>query len=140
MIFPQAEIEFLLFMKIPLVIKLNDKDKRNKVLELIKNLYGQKQGSRVWFLHLANKLRTPNFEQSDVDECIFYKDNLIIFFYVDNMILLYLDSKKINETIRQLKQNDIELEDQGSISDYIGIHFTHHDDGSVIMSQPTLID
>ena len=38
--FPQADIEFPLFMKVPPGIKLKGKDKRNKVLELEKNLYG----------------------------------------------------------------------------------------------------
>ena len=140
MAFPQADIEFPLYMKIPPGIKLKGKDKRNKVLELKKNLYGQKQGSRIWFLHLANKLRKLEYEQSEVDECIFYKGDLIIFFYVDDMILLCPDSKKIDEAIKQLKQSDLELEDQGDIADYIGINFTHRDDGTIIMSQPQLID
>jgi len=56
------------------------------------------------------------------------------------MILLCPDSKKIDEAIKQLKQADLELEDQGDISDYIGINFTHRNDGSIIMSQPQLID
>ena len=56
------------------------------------------------------------------------------------MILLCPDSNKINKAIKQLKQSELELEDQGDISDYIGINFTHHKDGTIIMSQPTLID
>ena len=64
-------------------------------------------------IHLAKKLRNLNSEQSEVDECIFYKDYLIIFFYVDDMILLCPDSKKIDEAIKQLKQSDLDLEDQG---------------------------
>ena len=89
-------------MKISPGIKLKGKDKRNKVLELKKNMYGQKQRSRIWFLHLANKLQTLNFEQYEVDECIFYNDDLIIF-YIGDMILLCPDSKKIDEAINQLK-------------------------------------
>ena len=111
MVFPQADIEFPLFMKIPPGIKLKGKDKRNKVLELKKNLYGQRQGSRVWSLHLANKLRKLNFQQSDADECIFYRDDIIFFFYVDDMILLCPDSNKIDKAIKQLKQSELELED-----------------------------
>ena len=100
--FPQTDIEFPLYMKISPGIKLKGKDKRNKVLELKKNMYGQNQRSRIWFLHLANKLQTLNFEQYEVDECIFYNDDLIIF-YVGDMILLCPDSKKIDEAINQLK-------------------------------------
>ena len=87
------------------------------MLEFKKNLYGQKQGSRIWFLHLANKLRRLNFEQSEVDGCIFYKGDLIVFFYVDDMILLCPDSNKIDEATQQLKQSNPEIEDQGDISD-----------------------
>ena len=41
MVFPQSEIELPLFMKILPGIKVKGKDKRNKVLEPKKNIYGQ---------------------------------------------------------------------------------------------------
>ena len=139
MAFPQADIEFPLYMKLSMGINVSGCNNKTHALKLKKNLYGQKQGSRIWFLHLCKKLKELKYEQSQVDECIFYRGDLIFFFYVDDGIFLCPDKTKVDKAIKELQQ-DLDLEDQGGIADYLGINFTYQNDGKIIMSQPQLID
>ena len=70
--FPQAEIEFEMYMKIPQGIETKGGSRTMHVLNLLKNLYGQRQGSRVWNQHLTKGLQEIGFQQYRVDNCMFY--------------------------------------------------------------------
>jgi len=55
--YTQADIERDLYMKLPAGFTLPDRtiieqDRKDYVLNLEKNSYGQKQAGRVWYLHL----------------------------------------------------------------------------------------
>jgi hypothetical protein len=41
-------------MEIPKGVNLEGADRKDYVLKLLKNLYGQKQAGRVWYNHLVN--------------------------------------------------------------------------------------
>jgi hypothetical protein len=48
--FPQAPVERDLYMEIPKGIRVEGTEKGEEyVLQLVKNLYGQKQAGRVWY-------------------------------------------------------------------------------------------
>ena len=89
-------------MKVPVGFNIKEGNKQKHVLKLMKILCGEKQCSRIWFVHLCNKLLVLRYTQSKIDECIFYKDNLIFFFYVDDDIFLCPDKHKVNEAIIEL--------------------------------------
>ena len=65
MAFPQAPIQTPLYMNIPKGYK-TPKDENNKpmVLKLVRNIYGQKQGPKVWGDFLHQGLTKASFEQS----------------------------------------------------------------------------
>mmetsp|Transcript_11025 Transcript_11025/g.15514 ORF Transcript_11025/g.15514 Transcript_11025/m.15514 type:complete len:146 (+) Transcript_11025:368-805(+) len=107
---------------------------------LIKNLYDQKQAGRVWHEHLKKGLKNIEFEQSDFDGCVFYRGATIFFVYVDDGVFVSLDDGEINKAITELKKLDFKLEDQGDLSDYVGINFRKVEDGRIQMAQPHLID
>jgi hypothetical protein len=65
--YPQAPIEFDLYMELPKGIQLSSGNNKTHVLRLIKNLYGQKQAGRVWNQHLAKGLKKAGFVTSKVD-------------------------------------------------------------------------
>ena len=65
--FPQADIEFPIYMKMPPGIKVKEGNRHTHALKLKKNLYGQKQGSRICLLHLTTKLKELNFKQLAFD-------------------------------------------------------------------------
>ena len=110
------------------------------MLKLKKNAYGQKQGSRIWFLYLTKILKQLKYKQSIFDECIFTKGKLIFFLYVDEGVFLCPDKYKMDDAVQELRDAKLEMEDKGDLKDYLGLNFTYQKDGSIIMSQPQLID
>jgi hypothetical protein len=70
--YPQAPFEFDMYMELPLGIETRHGNSKDHVIQLLLNLYGQKQvGRRVWNQYLVEKLHNIGFEPSLVDECVF---------------------------------------------------------------------
>ena len=72
-------------------------------MQLHRNVYGQKQASRVWNKYLVDKLvNVLGFVQSETDECIFYGGPVVYLLYTDESILAEPDQKEINQVIKDL--------------------------------------
>jgi hypothetical protein len=71
MAYTQAPIETDLYMEIPHGIEMTEGNTKDYVLQLLANLYGQKQAGRVWNQYLVSKLESIGFTQSHIDECVF---------------------------------------------------------------------
>ena len=108
-------------------------------MKLIKNIYRQKQAGRVFFLYLKERLESLGYEQSKVDECIFYKGRTIFFFYVDDGIIVGPDRDEIRKEI-ELLSTKCNIEDKGEIEDYLVVNVKYQEDGSIHLTQPQLID
>jgi hypothetical protein len=80
-----------------------------------------------------------HFQQSAFDECTFYHGTTIFIIYTDDGILIDPCQDTINCRIHDTKTL-FEIEIQGNLEDYLGIHITTRDDGSKEMTQPHLID
>ena len=128
-----------LFMKLPVGIG-NREDRERHVLKLKKNLYGQKQAARVWGLHLKEKLENIGFQQSKIDDCVFYKGKTIFMNYVDDGIFMSPDPKEIDTAIKAIGKQGLDIEDRGDIGDYLGINFNYNEDNTIELTQPQLID
>ena len=99
--FPQADIERELYMKLPAGfsiegLNLTEEEKKEHVLRLDKNLYGQKQAGRVWYQHLRKNLIKLGFKPSEHDECVFYHGTTIFIVYTDDTILLGQEGDQVN--------------------------------------------
>ena len=137
--FPQATIEFDLYMKLPAGTILAEGNSETHVLLLHKNLYGQKQAGRVWNAHLDKGLQDIGFIRSTVDECVYTCGSLIFMVYVDDGILIGKTASDIDAVICKLRLL-YDLTDEGQIEDYLGIHVDHLNSGKIKLSQPHLID
>ena len=136
---PQADIEQDMFMELPTGIKSKDPNK-DYVLKLKKNLYGQKQAGRIFYLHLKEGLKKIGFEASSIDECLFYCGKTIFVVYVDDGIFFGNDKKDILSAIQDLKDAGYDIENKGSVSDYLGVNVNRIDDGTIELTQPHLVD
>ena len=136
--YPQAPVECDLYMQIPRGHKLFNERKR-KAIKLKKNLYGQKQAGRVWNQYLTRTLTTNHFTQSTIDDCLFYFGDCIILIYVDDTIIAGPTLDRVNHVISVLSSL-FNVEDQGDISDYLGVRVKQLPDGSFSLTQPHLID
>jgi hypothetical protein len=71
--YTKSDIERDLYMKLPPGFKvpgktITDQDRKDYILKLEKNLYGQKQAGRVCYLHLRKNLLKLGFKPSQHDE------------------------------------------------------------------------
>ena len=142
MAFPQAPIQTPLYMNIPKGYKTpKDENNRPMVLKLVRNIYGQKQGPKVWGDFLHQGLTKASFTQSQVDTCLYYRPGLIFLVYIDDCLLLSAKDEIIDQGIHDLRAAEprFNMEDQGSVNDFLGIQVKHKPNGEITLTQPQLI-
>lgn len=136
--FPQAPIEFDMYMEIPKGVEVEGGSTKTHVLKLLKNLYGLKQAARQFYLHLKKGMIELGFEVSRLDECLFYSKDVLFMVYVDDGIIYSKSEKAIDELVTNLGKL-FDVEDKGDVNNYLGIHFSRVDDG-FHLTQSHLID
>jgi hypothetical protein len=81
------------------------------------------------------------FKQSKSDPCIFLRKDMIIVLYIDECLIYARDTKEIESFVKTLRDDyKLTLNDPDTIDDFLGIHFSHQDNGELHMSQTGLID
>ena len=124
-----------MYMELPAGIRPKDPNK-DYVLLLRKNLYGQKQASRVFYLYLKEGLEKIGFQASKVDKCLFYRRKTMFVVYVDDGIVVDKYMNNIMKVIEELKAEGYDIEDKQSISDYLGVNFKYLEEDKIELSQP----
>jgi hypothetical protein len=74
---------------------------------------------------------------SQHDEYIFYYGKTIFIVYTDDTIFLGPDKEEIDLLVGRLRKT-FKIEDQGELSDYLGIKIERKPDGTLEWTQPTL--
>lgn len=77
--YPQAPIEEDIYMEVPQGINTATGNSKDMVLKLLKNIYRQKQAGCVWNSYLVEKLASIGFRPSLIDDCVFFRDEVIFF-------------------------------------------------------------
>jgi hypothetical protein len=140
MAYPQASIEMDMYMELPQGINTKNRNSKNHVLKLLANLYGQKQAGQVWNSYLVNKLQEINFKQSLINECVFYRGDVIFIVYIDDGVFLGSSDEQLFGIINEMRNLELDIEDQGHPADYVGVNIKRIKDGSIELSQRALID
>ena len=139
--FPQAPVEREIYMEIPKGIEVEGSNTKDYVLQIHRNIYGQKQAGRVWNHYLAEKLtKVVGFKQSKIDECLFYKGNVMYALYTDDSILAGPDEEELNKVIEQIRQAGLNITEEGNLEDFLGVNIEEKSDGTIHLTQPHLID
>ena len=71
----------------------------NKVLKLLKSLYGLWQAPCTFFEKLCEGLLECGYTQSEINPCLFMKPDIICVCYVDDTIFAGADSKLLEAKI-----------------------------------------
>jgi hypothetical protein len=154
--FPQAPLDDDVFMRIPQgwyfdtatqQLKPHTHDPMSKDMQhciwLKRNLYGDKQAARNWYLHLQKGLLSRGFIQSNIDPCLFIRQDCILVVYTDDCLMFARDDSIIDDLCKCLSTEFL-LKDEGDIEGFLGIQIMHmtKPDGSITitMMQPGLID
>ena len=61
---------------------------RHYILKLNKSLYGLKQASFNWYGKLKTALVNQGFKPSDIDQCLYIGDGMIILTYINGCIIV----------------------------------------------------
>jgi hypothetical protein len=81
----------------------------------------------VYGIHfLVKKFLSLGFQQSLIDDCVFYRDDVIFIVYVDDGIFLGPDDCKLTNVIKEIKKTGLDIEYQGHPADYVGVTITKH--------------
>jgi hypothetical protein len=136
--FTQAKLKEDIYLRFPAGFE----HKNEKLaLKLKRNLYGLVQASRNWFLKLSAIYERLGFKQSKSDPCLFIQKDMIIVLYTDDCLLYARDTKEIYTLMKTLRNDyKLTLNDPDTIDDFLGIHFSHQENGELHMSQTGLID
>ena len=98
-------------MELPQRIQVADGDSRDYVLKLMKNIYGQKQAGRVWNEFLVERLSSLGYKASLIDNCAFFKDDIIFMVYINDGIFLGPDDKQLKQAIRNIQNAGLNIKD-----------------------------
>ncbi len=127
-------------MELPQGIQTKHGNSKEHVLKLEKNIYSQKQAGRVWNSFLMDKLTSIGFTALLVDDCIFFRGDIILMVYMDNGIFLGSDDSQLQEVIKEIQNLGLNIENHGRPSDYVGVNIKKLKDCSYEFTQQALID
>jgi hypothetical protein len=134
--FPQAPVEREIYMTIPKGFEIEEGENEDYVLQLHRNVYGQKQAGRVWNQHLTKILiEKVGFEQSKVDDCVFYKGQVMYVLYTDDSILAGPDPKEIDQVIEDMKKAKLDITIEGDLQDFLGVNIERKEDGKITLKR-----
>eukprot|EP00961_Rhodomonas_salina_P015866 213199-Rhodomonas_salina.2 len=103
-----------------------------KVLRLKRQVYGLSQSGRVFYKLLAAAMRDLGFKSVTDDDCVWrlthsYSE-LIVATVVDDMIQVTNDDALLKE-FNDFLRSRFTITDNGRVEHFLGVHFTHSDDG-----------
>ncbi len=81
--------------------------------------------------------KEPGFKPSEYDECLYYFGKTIFIVYTDDTILLGPNKEEIDTLVKRIGKT-FKIEDQGELSDYLGIKIERKTDDTLEWTQPTL--
>jgi hypothetical protein len=92
------------------------------ILKLLKALYGLRRSPLLWQQELGKTFQKLGLSQCTEDPCIFNNTALTVFFYVDDIVILYRQSSSnaADRLIQGLKEA-YDMEDLGDLRWFLGI-------------------
>jgi len=72
----------------------NGFEKANRILRLLRGLYGLKRSPLLWFNELTGTLRNLGFKEINSMHCVMANSTAIVLFYVDDIIFLFRESMR----------------------------------------------
>ena len=88
--------------------------------KLKRGLYGLKQAPQIWFNTMASVLKSCGYEQSVLEPCLFYQQDLLLVVYVDDILITGKNENVISKT-KQLLQQKFVMKHLGHPSVFLGM-------------------
>ena len=142
MAYPQAPAEMPLYMRLPQGYKRNRITRKTHTLKLLRNIYGQKQAGHVWNKFMDLGMREIGLKPSKFDPFLYYQGSVVFLVYIDDCIVFGPNDQSIEQVVTDLHACSRQFtdDDQSHVSDFLGIQVQKLEDGSILLTQPQLID
>ncbi|KAB2622521.1 hypothetical protein D8674_024703 [Pyrus ussuriensis x Pyrus communis] len=131
--FLNGELDEEIYMEQPEGFML--KGQESKVCKLVKSLYGLKQAPKHWHEKFDHTLLTHGFKINESDKSVYIKSNdktcVIVYLYVDDMLIMGNDKDVINKTKKMLNSN-FDMNDLGQADVILGIQIKRNSEGYVL--------
>ena len=108
------------------------------VMKLNKSLYGLRQAPKTFYDHMVSGLVAQGFRVSKHDPCLYIHPDMLAISWVDDVVFVSRDARKIESMIQKLKDTGYDLDTEGEISAFLGIQIDK-DDKSFTLTQAGLI-
>eukprot|EP00957_Ditylum_brightwellii_P199232 15187541-Ditylum_brightwellii.AAC.1 len=123
--FPQAALDVVVFMKLPIGIDVPQGNSKEYVLHLNKSIYVLKQGILTWFslLSMTSQKKSKDFKPSMVDPCIFIQSDCILLVYMNDVLIIGKTKHAISNFISLLKSGEegFQFTNQGTVENYLRV-------------------
>ncbi|CAL1369789.1 unnamed protein product [Linum trigynum] len=141
--FLHGELDEVVYMKIPLGLKVNSTGNQRMTCRLKKSLYGLKQASRQWFARLTSFLLKLGFSQSMSDYSLFTKWThgriTVILVYVDD-ILVGGDAQKDIDQVKTALSREFKLKLLGPLKYFLGLEVIRDQNGLNVCRRKYCVD
>ena len=102
-----------------------EKKFRTTLLKAPSKCCGTRDAVANWLPVLQKSLEQHSFCQSNVDPCLFARNDCVIATRVDDCLVFCKNDKILNELIDSL-QGEFNLTDEGDLESSLGIKITHY--------------
>ncbi len=112
-------------------------------IEARETVYGLTDTKKTWHKFLKEGIIARGFKQEEDKPCVFYKEDLILIIYVDNIICFLLKAELIDEFVASMKYAEPQqyvFKDLGDVTFYPGLNVTHDKAETITLTQPHLTD
>jgi hypothetical protein len=69
----------------------------------------------------VDKLKSLGYTSSLIDDCVFFRGDIIFMVYVDDGIFLGNDDAQLKQAIQEIQNVGLNIEDQGHPADYVRV-------------------
>ena len=108
-------------------------------LKLIKSLYGDVRAPMLWYQFISDHFTRLGFKQSHFDKCLWYRKDIMLVQYVDDIGIAATSQEVIDQFVADLRKEGLALTQEESFAEFLGIKFDNKPDGSINMTQKGLI-
>ena len=102
----------------------HDKDKRGTLSD---GHLGLRQAPKTFYDHMVSGLTAQGFRVSKHDPCLYIHPDMLAISWVDDVVFVSRDGKKIEAMIQKLKDAGYDLDIEGEISAFLGIQIDKKD-------------
>jgi hypothetical protein len=141
--FLHGDLEEEIYMEQPEGFRV--KGKEDYVCRLKKSLYGLKQAPRQWYKKFESVMEEQGYRKTTSDHCVFVQkfpdgDFIILLLYVDDMLIVGMNSSRIDRLKKQLSQS-FAMKDLGPAKQILGIRIHRsREDKKLFISQEQYIE